>query len=255
MHLKALLLALFLLAGCLAEDVKPLRVDVGDIVTLEYTGRTMGDNLVFDTSSESIARDQGVEKVPWFKLREEYEPMVFTIGSGQLLQAFEEGLIGTEMGSGKTIVLSPEEAYGERNESKVLAVEKVAVVPLVSDIPLEVFEAGAGKKPILNDTVQLKYWPARVINITEDNVALQSQPENDTIIETAYAPARVTVNSTNIIIELNPPKEIPYNTPFGPTRAVFENQTTILLDYNHPLAGKTLVFDIVVKNITKLQKN
>jgi FKBP-type peptidyl-prolyl cis-trans isomerase 2 len=188
-------------------------------------------------------------------LRGEYAPLVFTVGSGQILQAFEDGLIGTEIGSEKIIVLSPEESYGERNESRVLAVEKVAVVPLISDIPLDVFETGSGKKPIPNDTVQLKHWPAKVINATEDKVTIQNLPENDTIIETDYAPARITVNATHIKIELTPLKEIPYTTFLGPTRAVFENQTTILLDYNHPLAGKTVVFDIVVKNITKLQKN
>lgn len=255
MRLKALLLALFLLGGCVAEEVKPLRVDVGDLVTVEYTGRTLGDNLVFDTSNESIARDPGVDKVPWFQLRGEYGPLVFRVGSGQLLPALERGLIGAEIGAGKTLVLSPEEAYGERNESKVLAIDRVAVVPLIVDLPLDAFEVGTGRKPTPNDTVQLRYWPARIINVTEDKVTLQNLPVNDITVETAYAPARITVNSTHIKMELTPPRNVLYNTPIGVARVAAENQTTILLDYNHPLAGKTLVFHIVVKNITKLQKN
>ncbi len=255
MRFKALLLPLFLLMGCLAGDVKPLTVEAGDQVTIEYTGSTLGSNLVFDTSSEAIARDPGIEKVPWFKLRDKYEPLVFTVGSGQLLPAFEKGIIGAEVGSKKTLVLPPEEAYGERNESRVLAIDKVAIVPLVFDLPLGVFEAGTGKKSIPNETVQLRYWPARVINVTDDSVTLQNLPVNGTMVETAYAPAKITFNSTHIIMELKPPKEILYNTRFGPAIAIAENQTTVLLDYNHPLAGKTVVFDIAVKNITKLQKN
>jgi FKBP-type peptidyl-prolyl cis-trans isomerase 2 len=170
------------------------------------------------------------------------------------LLAFEKGFIGAEIGSKKTLVLPPEEAFGEWNESLVIPIPKVAAVPLISDVPRNVFETGAGKEPVMNDTVQLKYWPAMVVDVTEDTVTLQSLPENGSIVVTDYAPAEVTLNSTHAILELIPRPGIAY-TPMGPARAVAEDQTSILFDYNHPLAGKTLVFETVVRNITKLQKN
>lgn len=243
-------LFLFLLAGCLAEE-EPLRVEEGDLVTIDYVGSTLGDNLVFDTSREDIARDEKVKKVPWFRPREEYKPLEFRVGMGEVLPALEQELIGTAVGSEKVIVLSPEEAYGHRNQSLLLAIERVAVVPLVVDIPLEVFEAGLGSSPVVNETVQLRYWSARVLNVSEDWVTLRNLAVNGTVVETAYAPAEVTVNSTHIRMELIPPKNVFYNTPLGPAKVIAENQTTIVLDYNHPLAGKTLVFHVEVKNITK----
>jgi FKBP-type peptidyl-prolyl cis-trans isomerase 2 len=245
MYFRVLLL--FFLAGCLVEEEGPLRVEEGDLVTIDYVGSTLGDNLVFDTSREDVARDERVEKVPWFSLRKEYKPLVFTVGSGELLPALEHGLIGAEVGSERIIVLSPDEAYGQRNQSLLLTIERIAVVPLVVDIPLAVFEAGAGHSPLVNETVQLKYWPARVLNVTEDKVTLENLAVNGTVVETAYAPARITVNSTHIRMELAPTRDVPYNTPLGLARVVAENETTIVLDYNHPLAGKTLVFRVEVK--------
>lgn len=254
MRFLAPLFMLFLFVGCLTEDATPITVEIGDEVAIEYTGKILGSNLVFDTSIESIARDQGIEKVSWFQLRDKYEPLVFIVGSGQVLPAFEEGLIGASLGSQKTLVLTPEEGYGERNTSNVMTIERFAFVPLIFDVPLDVYQAGTGQEPILNESVQLRYWPARIINVTEENVTLRNMPENNTFVETSYSPARITLNSTHITVELTPPKGF-YNTVLGPARAISENHTSIILDYNHPLAGQTLVFEVVVKNITKMQKN
>ncbi len=48
------------------------------------------------------------------------------------------------------------------------------------------------------------------------------------------------------------PRENAYvNTNFGLARIVKVSQDGIVLDLNHPLAGKTVVYEITVKNITK----
>lgn len=65
---------------------------IGDTVRVHYTGR-LGDGSVFDTS---VGR----------------EPLEFTIGDGRLIPGFEKAVIGMNTGETKTIILSPEEAYG-----------------------------------------------------------------------------------------------------------------------------------------------
>jgi FKBP-type peptidyl-prolyl cis-trans isomerase 2 len=72
------------------------RAKEGDTVKVHYTGR-LDDNTVFDTSHGK-------------------SPLEFTIGEGNLIKGFENGLIGMEVGEKKNITVSPNDAYGWRDE-------------------------------------------------------------------------------------------------------------------------------------------
>jgi peptidylprolyl isomerase len=64
----------------------------GDTVSIHYTG-TLEDGTVFDSS---------VEK----------EPLLFKLGSGQVVKGFDSGITGMSVGEKKSLVIPPEEAYG-----------------------------------------------------------------------------------------------------------------------------------------------
>ncbi len=51
-------------------------------------------------------------------------PMSFIFGMGTMLSAFEDNLAGLEKGSKFSFSLSPEEAYGESNESYIIELPK-----------------------------------------------------------------------------------------------------------------------------------
>ena len=72
----------------------------GDTVQVAYTGK-LDDGSVFDTTAEG-------------------EPIEFTLGQGQVLPAFEEAVIGMGSGDSKTIVILPDEAYGDRSDELIL---------------------------------------------------------------------------------------------------------------------------------------
>jgi peptidylprolyl isomerase len=83
------------------------KIENGDTVSVHYKG-TLEDGTVFDTS-----------------LVEGREPIKVTLGQGQLIKGFENGLIGMSVGEKKTITLDPADAYGD-------------VIPeAIIDIPLE----------------------------------------------------------------------------------------------------------------------
>jgi hypothetical protein len=81
------------------EPEEPLTsgVKTGDTVKVEYTGR-FEDGEVFDSS-------------------EGREPLEFVAGAGQLIQGFDEAVVGMELGEEKTVTIPPEKAYGLANES------------------------------------------------------------------------------------------------------------------------------------------
>jgi len=50
------------------------------------------------------------------------EPLKVEIGAGQLIQGFEDGLLGMSIGESKTVIIPPDQAYGLRHEEMVRAV-------------------------------------------------------------------------------------------------------------------------------------
>ena len=76
----------------------------GDEVKVNYTGR-LDDGTVFDTS-------------------EGREPLVFTVGSGQVIGGFDSAVDGMVVGDSKTITIPCDEAYGPYREDMVLNVPR-----------------------------------------------------------------------------------------------------------------------------------
>ena len=79
------------------EKVKAL-----DMLTMHYTGK-LEDGTVFD-SSQNTGR----------------EPFRFTIGIGQVIEGWEKGIIGMQIGGKRVLTIPPEMAYGERGAAGVI---------------------------------------------------------------------------------------------------------------------------------------
>jgi len=72
----------------------------GDNVKVNYTGK-LADGTVFDSS------DGG-------------EPLEFALGSGQVIQGFDEAVVGMKVGDSKEVTIPVAKAYGERNDELVI---------------------------------------------------------------------------------------------------------------------------------------
>jgi peptidylprolyl isomerase len=83
------------------------KAQAGDKVSVHYTGK-FDNGKVFDSSVER-------------------DPLLFVIGRGMLIEGFDRGVVGMDIGEKKTVNLTPDLAYGERNEE------------LVIDIPINQF--------------------------------------------------------------------------------------------------------------------
>ena len=91
------------------------QVKEGDVVKVHYTGKlTNGEQ--FDSSTGRA-------------------PLEFTVGSGQMIKGFDDAMPGMSVGEKKTINISPEEGYGEKNEEAIIEFPRQHVP---ADMPLEV---------------------------------------------------------------------------------------------------------------------
>ena len=138
------------------------KIKNGDNVSVHYTGK-LEDGSVFDTS-----------------LSEGREPLTVTLGQGQLIPGFENGLIDMTVGEMKTIEIEPENAYGDIKPQ------------MMSEVPLSQVPEGVKAGDML-------------------------QGQNQ------FGPVSVVVTEIK--------------------------ESTVVLDMNHPLAGKKLIFDLEVVSV------
>lgn len=148
-----LLVNAIFVSGCADNGTGESRaVKSGDTVQVDYTGK-FENGTVFDTSIEEVAKEAGI-----YNAQREYAPLNVTVGSGQVIEGFEEGLIGMKEGEEKTLTIPPEKAYGEYNES------------WVQSIPLE--ELNLSEKPEVGQVYSSMYGQFKVIAVNDTHVTL-----------------------------------------------------------------------------------
>jgi len=123
-------------------------VKKGDKVKVEYEG-CLEDGSVFDSSEKHDA------------------PLEFTVGSGELIQGFDEAVVGMKEGEEKTINIPPEKAYGTHNPN------------LVKELPKTCFPKGKEIKPGMAFNMKMQDGNQiffRVSNVSEDKITVDLNP-------------------------------------------------------------------------------
>lgn len=105
------------------ETIKNLSktVENGDTISVDYVGK-LEDGTVFDTSEKEAAVEAGI-----YNEMRDYKPLTFTVGAGQMIKGFDEGVVGMKVGEEKTLEIPPEEAYGEYMEEYARELPRNAV--------------------------------------------------------------------------------------------------------------------------------
>ena len=115
----------------------------GNIVRVHYTGR-LDDGSVFDSSEGG-------------------EPLEFTIGQGQMIPGFEQGVVGMELGESRTVVIAADQAYGVYQPQGVIEVDRSEIPPTIQlEVGLQLQATGPDGRP-----AQLT-----VIELSEDKVKM-----------------------------------------------------------------------------------
>ena len=156
-----------------------------DSIVVDYIGR-LADGTVFDTSVESVARWCGT----YTEWRDYTAWLPFEVWAGQMIAGFDKWVEWMKIWQTRTIEIAAKDAYGERDESLVVEINK-------SDLP---------------NPWMYEEW------------------------QTVYIPMTVEIDG------------ISYDTT-KPWKISKITKDKIIVDTNHELAGKTLIFDITIKEI------
>jgi len=113
-------------------------VEAGDSIEVHYTG-TLTDGTKFDSS-----HDRG-------------ETLPFTVGAKQMISGFDAGVVWMKLEESKTLTLSPSEAYGEKDDTRVQVIPKKDLASFVA----------AGYKLEVGEKLPTQIGELEIIDITE----------------------------------------------------------------------------------------
>ena len=267
-----------LFSGCIGQKA----VKMGDNVSADYTG-SLVNGYIFDTSIESVAKENNLSQ------EREYKPLRFTIGKGEVIEGFDEGIVGMKVGESKKLTIPPEKAYGPKDPqliqtySIIQNMPTTRIFPSTLEIPVAQFDEIFGPdhkigdnvmipdtninltvQSITTSNVSLSYnlavgykilqsrapWNETVIKIDDKNITTQFDVKNGDIIQFQDAPWNTTIINIDSNNITMRHNTIPDTTIQAPRPIkVHFNETYIIMDQNNELAGETLIFDVTLKSI------
>jgi peptidylprolyl isomerase len=142
-------------------------VTAGDTVEVYYTG-TLTNGTVFDTN---------VGK----------QPLEFTVGAGQMIKGFDQGVVGMKLNETKTITIPANEAYGEVNPDLIIQVPLKQFGNQTVSVGMTVTEESGGQQ-----------YQGQVTAVNSDNATVDFNPPlaGQTLIFTVKLVAIKPANST-----------------------------------------------------------
>ena len=249
----------------------PLRAENGDQVKVDYIGR-FENGLVFDTSLRSVAEDNAsYTKAFSFGWRNSWAPLPFTIGTvpPAVIQGFDVGVQGLAIGDAKTIVVPPNLGYGSADPTKIVVkplFEKVAVRVMMNESAFTTTyktQAVSGA----NVTDPFWHWPATV-SVSASIVTVTNSPIPGQAIR-PYGQWDARVDSVDdgadngtgriVVHHLLDAASVDRVGQRGASGAVVFTVTavdlaagTYTLNYNNPVKGQNLVFEVTMLAITRV---
>ncbi len=250
-------------------------LSIGDNVSVYYTTYYLNGSLI-QTNDPEVAKKYNIT----IKIQ---SPLRFKLGSSKMIKGFQMHLIGHHKGEHFNFTLRPEEAYGRIDIKKIKLVSNEQKFPLKSEIPRvynisnEDYLKRFYKKPRIgalvnrvpdpyyyetisvnknyslisglaevNKTYKFNKYPWNVTVYKLDNytIYIKHNPINNSIINTKYGPALLTIKNESIVFKYNATiGKVVYR---GLRKGVIvdKNDKYFKINFNHPLAGKSLVFDV-----------
>ncbi|MEM0448624.1 MAG: FKBP-type peptidyl-prolyl cis-trans isomerase [Methanomassiliicoccales archaeon] len=263
-----------------SEDQSGRAVRSGDRVTVDYIGR-LADGRVFDTSLWSVASDDALyPKSLFFTMRAQssYTPLSFTVGSGSMIQGFDQGVLGMVVGQTKVIEVPPEKGYGKMNQSLLFVRQLQVEERVLVNMSMDEFGAKYGYLPEQGMLVKDPDfgWDVIVmqVNTDADRVLVINKPvvgqryamygEPDSVSPTGWWAEVTEVDSSanggegriivkNLLTDSEAGRIKGYDVRKGATfyiDMVNESAGTYRMNYNGELLGKTLFFTVTLRSIS-----
>ncbi len=262
---------ILLYQGGQSEETSDDVVAAGQTIKVDYIGKLL-DGRVFDTSKLSVAlNDAEYPKTLSFTLRSNtsYTPLSFEVGAGKMISGFDAAVVGMKVGQTKTVTLTPDEAYGDMDPTKLVTFQLTETAPLLRTLTANTFKAeyGADAAPGLTVYDPMYGWEATVLEYDEqaDRVTVKNVPTLNALYRiygsgsSGWDVMVTGIDSNSDLITVQHQldegdSDMIMGSDGGSTFFVIDvdvDAGTAVRNYNTELLGKSLVFTITIVDIVE----
>ena len=96
------------------QKVNKMAFKKGDIVRVDYNAYIADIERLYDTTSESAAKDAGI-----YNEKYTYAPMAYIVGTEKVFKALDDAIMNAEIGKEVTIEIASADAAGPRDPKLV----------------------------------------------------------------------------------------------------------------------------------------
>lgn len=255
--MSGVILLSLLFFGCLDQgtggttnNTSVLTVQYGDTVTVDYTLRV--DGVVKDTSLVEVAKAAGI-----YSANRSYQPFSFQMLLGSnTIDGFVNGVLGMKVGESKNFTVAPLNGYGLADPNKTRNMSRYYNKSILEEVPRSFFDS-LNRTPEKGDVITTgNMGYIGIENVTNSTVTIRYLISKDFNF-VMYGLPQTVVNMTNdtMIVRF----DLYENQSFVVTdpdtgksslaRVTYADNDSIILDQNHPYAGKELDFEVTVRSI------
>jgi FKBP-type peptidyl-prolyl cis-trans isomerase 2 len=234
----------------LVED--PHLIQPADLVTVDYTVFDPEGRVVYTTRPEQFSHMDARYHAFFGQAGKATGPETVLAGIAGLFPGSGQAVLGLHANETGTVMVPPEKGFGPRDERKIETYPRQRMLPRTASLPVSAFLKTFDSAPETGKVVTLSpYFPSRVTGVKDGVVEMENVVENGFKTKDAFGTTTFSVADEKIVISLDPVIGAPFD--FDEKKGVItkKDQTSFHVDYNHPLAGQELKFDVHVLGLQK----
>jgi FKBP-type peptidyl-prolyl cis-trans isomerase 2 len=227
------------------------RAQKGDLVQVHFTAWDE-DGKVARTTRREIAMDKAVAKADGYQDRREWGPEPVVGGAGTVPLFLGEVILGMEAGQRKRANIPPEKAFGVSDPAKKLDFPCARTMPRKVRLSAHEYTSRYKTFPQLGREVDwVPYFKARTVEVTDADVGLELLARDGERVEEELGAAEIKVAGEMATITLTPRLGASFTLKDRQGRIVSTDGRSFTVDFNPPLAGRSVVLDVEVVSIVK----
>ena len=212
-------------------DEDPAIVQPRDLVTVRYTAVLEDGTLISGTT-----------------------PVTRQLIAGQpdRMPGLGQGVVNMAKGESKKVIVPPEKAFGTRADAKAKIFKAVHVFPLAMALPADQYKKQFKTLPEPGQTIRFNpYFLSRVLSADDQKIEVRNLAENGQVEEAPFGRTTLLVSDTTITVTLAAKKGARFKAGRQTGTIIFADEDKFVVDFNHPLAGRTIILDVEILDFSK----
>ncbi|GAB6095205.1 hypothetical protein JCM14469_14570 [Desulfatiferula olefinivorans] len=226
----------------------PELVQTGDLAAITYV-LTLDDGTLIRTNVREAAERHG-------RLGDSgviyYYPDPVMVGTGEKHMDISDQVIGMKPGESRRIVLTPENGGLPVAPDNIKRFTRKRDMPAFMSMALADFRRQFKTEPAPGVAIPVTpYFMSTVRGVRDDQVYIDSDITEEKTVTDTLGRTRIMREGDDIVLELTPTVGAPFETGGMSGRITAVDDTHFTVDFNPPLAGKTLFMDLTIDSLIK----